>query len=309
MVFYNNIGKIILQKRKEIGMTQEQFAEKLGITNRSISRWENGKTLPDVSQFPNICQLLGISLTELLTGKEEKTEIKENIILLIKLVEEENQKHIKKITTYFISGFVCLGGVLLHIIFGLWDLVDKPFIFSAFMVSFSILFEMIGLYYSNQRKAYTEKEIEAFLGLETNINLSSACEMIQYAKKNQKVDFKQYEKAFQAIEQKLEQDETVIFSMIANTFIVNENWAVNWNPWHIALAVSNRRILVSGEAQRGCLMTFYDVVSFELNDYSGLEISGKNIIIKFNENILKITGDDLKQVAEQLKNVLNIVKE
>ena len=42
MIFYNNIGKNILHKRKEAGMTQEQFAEKLGISNRSISRWENG---------------------------------------------------------------------------------------------------------------------------------------------------------------------------------------------------------------------------------------------------------------------------
>lgn len=308
MVFYDNIGKIILQKRKEAGMTQEQLAEKLGTSNRSISRWENGKTIPDISLFPFICQVLGISLTELLTGeREEKTEIKEKIIFLIHVLGEENQKHMQKMNKFFVSGFICLGVVLLHIMFGVLDLIAEPNIFSVFLVSFGIVCEITGLYYSSRRKVYTEKEIVAFLGLETNIKLSSAKEMLQYAKRKQRVDYKQYEKAFQAIEQKLTQDETVLFSMVADSFIVNENWAVSWKPWHIALAVSNRRILVSGEAMHGLLMTFYDVVSFELNDYSGVEMNGRNIIINFNDNILKIMGYDLESVVEQLKDALNNV--
>ena len=58
MMTQENIGKFIAEKRKEKGMTQEYFAEKLGVTNRSISRWENGKTLPDYSLFPTICETL-----------------------------------------------------------------------------------------------------------------------------------------------------------------------------------------------------------------------------------------------------------
>ena len=306
MVFYDNIGKIILQKRKEAGMTQEQFAEKLGTSNRSISRWENGKTMPDISLFPLICQVLGISLTELLTGKkEEKAEIKETIILLINLLGKENQKHIQKMSRYLVSGFICLGVILLHVAFGILDFVVAPQIITVLLVGFGVLCEMTGLYYSSQRKTYTEKDIAVFLDLETNIKLSSAGEMLQYAKRKQRVDYKQYEKAFQAIEQKLAEDETVLFSMVADSFIVNENWAVNWNPWHIALAVSNRRLLVSGEAVHGCLMTFYDVVSFEFSDYSGAEIIGTKIIVRFNDKVLKITGHDLEAVAEQLINTLD----
>ena len=56
MMTQENIGKTIMEKRKEKNMTQEQFAEKLGVSNRSISRWENGKTMPDfsleISQIP-----------------------------------------------------------------------------------------------------------------------------------------------------------------------------------------------------------------------------------------------------------------
>ena len=59
------------------------------------------------------------------------------------------------------------------------------------------------------------------------------------------------------------------------------------------------------EAVHGCLMTFYDVVSFEFSDYSGAEIIGTKIIVRFNDKVLKITGHDLEAVAEQLINTLD----
>ena len=59
------IGAFLKELRKENGMTQEQFAEKLGVTNRSISRWENGKTMPDYSLFPIICETLGVEISEI----------------------------------------------------------------------------------------------------------------------------------------------------------------------------------------------------------------------------------------------------
>lgn len=307
MVFYDNIGKIISQKRKEAGMTQEQFAEKLGTSNGSISRWENGKTMPDISLFPFICQVLGISLTELLTGQiEEKAETKEKIMLLINLLGKENQKYIQRMRRYLVSGFICLGIVLLHVAFGILDFVVAPQMITVLLVGFGVLCEITGLYYSSQRKAYTEKDVAVLLGIEANMNLSSAGEMLQYAKRKQRADYKQYEKAFRAIAQKLSEDETVLFSMVADSFIVNENWAVNWSPWHVALAVSNQRLLVSGEAVHGCLMTFYDVVSFELRDYSGAEKIGARINIRFHDKVLKITGHDLEAVAEQLINSLEM---
>lgn len=66
------IGKFIAKLRKEKNMTQAQLAEKMGVTDKSISRWENGKTMPDVSLFEPLCNELNISINELLKG--EKTE-------------------------------------------------------------------------------------------------------------------------------------------------------------------------------------------------------------------------------------------
>ena len=63
------IGKFISECRKKQKLTQEQLAEKLGVTNKSISRWENGKTMPDVSLFEPLCNELNISVSELLKGE------------------------------------------------------------------------------------------------------------------------------------------------------------------------------------------------------------------------------------------------
>ena len=54
------IGKLIAKKRKEHNLTQEMLAEKLGITDRAVSKWETGKSLPDASIMLELCGLLGI---------------------------------------------------------------------------------------------------------------------------------------------------------------------------------------------------------------------------------------------------------
>jgi len=63
------IGKFISEKRKAKGMTQAQLAEKLGITDRAVSKWETGKSMPDVSLMLELCSLLGITVNDLLCGE------------------------------------------------------------------------------------------------------------------------------------------------------------------------------------------------------------------------------------------------
>ena len=64
------IGRFIAERRKDKNMTQEQMAEKLGVSSKSISRWENGKTMPDVSLFEALCEELNITVNELLKGEK-----------------------------------------------------------------------------------------------------------------------------------------------------------------------------------------------------------------------------------------------
>ena len=68
------IGKFIAQCRKEKKMTQSELAEKLNVTDRSVSNWENGRNMPDLSLFKPICDELGVTINELLSGERLKKE-------------------------------------------------------------------------------------------------------------------------------------------------------------------------------------------------------------------------------------------
>jgi len=64
------IGRYIQAKRKALGLTQVQLAEKLNMSNKSVSKWERGVCLPDVSMYEKLCEVLGISLNEFLAGED-----------------------------------------------------------------------------------------------------------------------------------------------------------------------------------------------------------------------------------------------
>ena len=69
-----NIGKFIAKLRKEKKLTQEQLAERLGVHNRSVSRWENGNSMPDYAVLPMLANELGVSVAELVEGKKKETK-------------------------------------------------------------------------------------------------------------------------------------------------------------------------------------------------------------------------------------------
>ena len=68
------IGAFIAQCRKEKNMTQMQLAERLEITSQAVSKWENGRGMPDMSLLQPLCDILGISLNELFSGEHISTE-------------------------------------------------------------------------------------------------------------------------------------------------------------------------------------------------------------------------------------------
>ena len=65
----NKIGQYIAGKRKTLGLTQKQLAEKLGVSDKSVSKWERGVCLPDVSLYAELCAALGIGINEFLSGE------------------------------------------------------------------------------------------------------------------------------------------------------------------------------------------------------------------------------------------------
>ncbi len=64
------IGRFISECRKQKGLTQAQLAEALGVSDKSVSRWENGKTMPDLSFYEPLCEILDIQISELLYARK-----------------------------------------------------------------------------------------------------------------------------------------------------------------------------------------------------------------------------------------------
>ena len=91
------IGKFIASCRKKQKLTQEQLAEKLGISDRAISKWENGICLPDASNMLELCKILGITINDLFSGeivdmKNNERKLEENLLEMAKVKEEADRK-------------------------------------------------------------------------------------------------------------------------------------------------------------------------------------------------------------------------
>lgn len=91
------IGKFIAECRKNKNLTQMQLAEKMGVTDRAVSKWENGRSLPDSSIMLDLCKELGISVNDLLSGEvvtmeNYNKELEKNLVDMAKQKEEADKK-------------------------------------------------------------------------------------------------------------------------------------------------------------------------------------------------------------------------
>ena len=119
------IGKFIAACRKEQGMTQAALAEKLGISDRAVSKWETGKSMPDSGIMLELCSFLGINVNELLSGEKIMTEVydkraEENLLEMRRQVEEKNRQLLR--TEYLIVIPVVAMGLVLILVAGLVEM-------------------------------------------------------------------------------------------------------------------------------------------------------------------------------------------
>ena len=126
------IGRFIAESRKKVNLTQMQLAERLGITDRAVSKWENGKSMPDSSIMLDLCKELKITVNELLSGEKINMENnnQKNEQLLLDMAKEVEQKN-KTIWTsmwviMIVSMTALLAGIFLSAFLipeGSWQLV------------------------------------------------------------------------------------------------------------------------------------------------------------------------------------------
>lgn len=139
------IGKFITLKRKEKNLTQEQLAEKIGVSNKTISKWENGKCMPDYSVIEILCKELDVTVSELLDGEENEKSIRlydeKEIIGMIKDIQE-----LKKSKDSNSSFFLIIMGIsLLALSFCIEGSEFKDFV-SGFLLGISVVEMILGIY-------------------------------------------------------------------------------------------------------------------------------------------------------------------
>ena len=113
------IGKFIASCRKEQGMTQAVLAEKLGISDRAVSKWETGKSMPDSGIMLELCDLLKINVNELLSGEKIMAEFydkraEENLLAMKRQIEEKNRQMLR-MEYWFIIPAVLAGLVMVFV--------------------------------------------------------------------------------------------------------------------------------------------------------------------------------------------------
>lgn len=139
-------GKFISLKRKQKNMTQEQLAEKIGVSNKTISKWETGKCMPDYSVAKSLCEELEITVAELMDGEvsEEKsvrTYDEEQILDLLRRTQElEKQK-------YMLYGIVLIVmGIALQALSYAFGGSDFKDFISGLLLGLSIDEMLVGVY-------------------------------------------------------------------------------------------------------------------------------------------------------------------
>ena len=113
------IGRYVAGKRKDLGLTQRQLAEKLGMSDKSVSKWERGICLPDVSVYEEYCSSLGISINEFLAGEDIAQEniVKKSEDNLIQVTTDSKHRQNKLKTIIAVLSVIVLAAVMIVSVF------------------------------------------------------------------------------------------------------------------------------------------------------------------------------------------------
>mgnify|MGYP001073218934 CR=1 FL=1 len=138
------IGRFIAESRKSKGLTQRQLADALSISDKTVSKWERGKGLPEVSLMLPLCAALDITVNDLLSGErvsstDYQKKAEGNMIDLMK----ENEENRKRMALSIITGAITVIAVCALI--GIVSLVDLPTLARILLILFSIAVAVTGI--------------------------------------------------------------------------------------------------------------------------------------------------------------------
>lgn len=141
------IGKFISSKRKEKGITQSELAEMLNITDRAVSKWENGICLPDAGTMPELCKILNISINDLFSGevvdmKDNEKKYEDNLLEMTRLKEEKDRQ---LLALEWVIGILAVV-ILLTLIF-ISIFIEMEDWTRGLLIGIGIVFFLFGMYF------------------------------------------------------------------------------------------------------------------------------------------------------------------
>lgn len=289
------IGSFIATLRKEQNLTQEQFAEKLGVSNRSVSRWENGNTLPDFSLMQCICEITGVTLPELLNGfrQDPSAERKDSVLLILALWDREKLAKIKTLNFWFALGLVTLLVAILSV-----EIVSP--VGTLLLVCFGIFFHGLGFYHNNRDPKLTDGEKAILATSGDAATMRHPEELLAFSRKSQNVSASQYKTAFRAICENLAEHERVSFAMVANEYRIDTAPSI----WHAGIAVTQERIFLCGETVAGQIMTRTVMDIYDKADILSIQHTNRSILLKTARTMLTIKGENISHLVKDFKNAV-----
>ena len=152
------IGRFIAERRKKVNLTQMQLAEKLNITDRAVSKWETGKSLPDSAIMFELCDILGITVNDLLSGEvvsmdNYKEEMEKKLMEMVKEKEKSDKMLLTlEVVIGVLSSIILLVPVFIGALLPMEDWQRLIVVFSGFVPAligffFSLRLEQVAGYY------------------------------------------------------------------------------------------------------------------------------------------------------------------
>ncbi len=181
-------GKFIAERRKANNLTQVQLAEKLGITDRAVSKWETGKSMPDASIMLELCEILKITVNDLLSGEvvtmeNYSKELENNLIEMIRQKEESDRRLLRiEIVMGICCVLPCIAAVIIASVVPMEEWLATVIVLAGIVplliaTPFALKIEQKAGYYECRicKHRYVPKYVSVFFAMHTGTTRYMKC--------------------------------------------------------------------------------------------------------------------------------------
>jgi len=163
------IGEFLKHLRKDKGLTQEQLAEEFGVSSRSVSRWENGNTMPDISIIIELADFYDVDIREIICGERKSEnmdkELKDTLVTVADYTNNENGKIMQSAVNMAIITSVIFG-IVTPIIFYFYILIENLLLnLAAIVTSFGVLYSGLSVLRLFEMNEKISKKSHKVLGI------------------------------------------------------------------------------------------------------------------------------------------------